>query len=576
MNKLLLSVLTIATVFTYCMSSSSRDSSAFGSEHSRPLKCVYFVPADCKPYPDRAERLFRVMTCVQDFYRKEMVRNGFGAMTFGLEEARPGELKLYEVYAPEDQEAYGRESYWKVRDVVVKELEKQGVDASKEVIVIFQLGLRWEGNKAIEVASFVGAGSAFNGTAWFYDDPMLDSEKLSSKEPGGYYMHPCSIGEFNTHYIGGIAHELGHALTLPHDCELTTENLELGYALMGGGNHTFGRELRNEGKGAFLTYSEALRLSVVPAITGQEPQRRPVDVELVDMKASRVSDKAVLLKGKIKTEKPVLGLVFYEDLDSRSSDYDAKTWVIKPEDDGSFEVVMTEVAPEPSELRVSAVRDIDTVKLASFTYCPDGADNEFEPLERSFQLKKISAALVARDVDALNALVQNDFAQNEKMKTLCEAIVQTISNSTQPIAPSKVADDVKEFDLSYADFLVEQVGWFRMKRCSSLEGDMLVVGDEGYATGLCAHAPSVLKCELGKKWKKFQFACGLQDNHNGSVEFVVRGDDKELFRCSAKLGQVYQAEVDVDGVQNLELIVEDGDDGKNSDHSVWAKPVLSR
>ena len=52
---------------------------------ARPLKCVYFVPSDCQPYPDRAKRLYRVMKYVQDFYRSEMERNGFGPMTAAVE-----------------------------------------------------------------------------------------------------------------------------------------------------------------------------------------------------------------------------------------------------------------------------------------------------------------------------------------------------------------------------------------------------------------------------------------------------------------------------------------------------------
>ncbi len=348
----------------------------------RPLKCAYFVPSDCQPTPDRAERLFRVMKYVQDFYRSEMERNGFGSRSFGLEEETPGKLKLYEVYAPEPQAEYGRDSYWKVHKVVVDELKKQGVDAEKEVVVVFQLGLRWEGEKAIEVSPFVGIGWTDKGFAWFYDDPMLDSEKLSSKEPGGYYYGSCSVGEFNSHYIGGVAHELGHALTLPHDCETSVERATLGNALMGAGNHTFGNETRGEGNGTFLTKSEALRLSVVPAINGKAPEKRPNDVELVSLRPERISETSVRLSGKIKAESPVVGLIFYVDLDSKKSDYDAKTWVVEPTKDGDFEVELTEVAREPSELRVCAVRDCDSVRLAAIKFNPNGSDGDLKPLER--------------------------------------------------------------------------------------------------------------------------------------------------------------------------------------------------
>ena len=82
-----------------------------------------------------------------------------------------------------------------------------------------------------------------------YDDQRLDPRLLSSKAPGGYYGGPCSLGEFNSHYIGGLAHELGHAFGLPHDCQREAERAKRGLSLMGGGNHTYGQEQRGEGPG---------------------------------------------------------------------------------------------------------------------------------------------------------------------------------------------------------------------------------------------------------------------------------------------------------------------------------------
>lgn len=547
------------------------------TEHNRPLKCVYFIPSDCEPIADRAERLFLVMTCVQDFYRQEMERNGFGATTFGLEEEKPGELKLYEVRAPGKQEDYGRDSAWAVRDVVAKELAQQGIDVSKEVIVIFQLGLRWEGKKAIEVGPFVGSGAVSYGTAWFYDDPTLDSDKLSSKEPGGYYNGACSIGEFNSHYIGGIAHELGHALTLPHDCELTTERSVFGNALMGAGNHTFGNDLRGEGKGAFLTYSEALRLSVVPAISGKAPVRRTNDVKLIDLKGTRVSKSVVRFSGKIQTKSPVLGLIFYEDLDSRRSDYDAKTWTVKPGEDGSFEIELTEVSPEPSELRVCAVRDVDTVQLLKVAYNPDGSEGEFGPIESEFQVQKVAAAYSARDPKALRALAAEELTSNENLKTLCEELASIIESPETLETPANVDDKTISFDLTNASFVAQRVGWSRLTRRSFFDGSLLIVGNKAYSSGLCAHAPSELSCDLGKKWKSFRFGYGLEKGGTGSVVFVVYGDGKELFRSTLVADrELHESSVDVSNVQTLKLIVEDGGNGNNSDHSVWIEPTLLR
>ncbi|MCF0234590.1 MAG: hypothetical protein HUK22_06380, partial [Thermoguttaceae bacterium] len=198
----------------------------------RALKVVYFTPADVEPLPGRAERLYRVMERVQRFYRDEMRRNGFGDMTFGLETTAPGALKLYEVRGAKNQREYGRDDAYPIRAEIAAALAESGLDVNKEVLVIFERLLAWEGERAIEVGPYCGVGLPQWGAAWVYDDALLDADSLGDKSPGGFYGRPCSVGEFNSHYVGGVAHELGHALTLPHDCELRAE-AKLGRALMG-------------------------------------------------------------------------------------------------------------------------------------------------------------------------------------------------------------------------------------------------------------------------------------------------------------------------------------------------------
>ena len=544
---------------------------------ARPLKCVYFSPSDCEPCPDRAERLYRVMTCVQDFYRREMDRNGFGPMTFGLETTEPGKLKLYEIKAPDPQATYGRDSHWAVRKIVVEGLKKYGIDAGREVVVIFQQGLRWENGRAIEVASFVGSGSPFNGTAWFYDDPMLDPDKLSSKEPGGSYVgRPCSVGEFNSHYIGGIAHELGHALTLPHDCELNAERPEFGSALMGGGNHTFGRETRGEGKGAFLTFSEATRLSVVPAISGLAPKRLPNDARIDDLDFERTSDTSVRAFGQISAPTPVRALIFYVDPDARAADYDAKTWVVKPDADGKFSVDLTEVVRAPIQLRVTAVRECDAVELLRCNLTPDGSEGEFAPIRSRIAFRKINDAFVAKDVDALKALAET-YPTEDSRRDLCLSLVRVLTEKVALQKPSEVDESVRAFDLSNAAFDEVQVGWARLGRNASFDGSALEVKGIGYASGLAAHAQSVLKTTLGRKWKTFTGLFGMPEGSRGSVTFVVKGDGRELLRVddpNEANGRAFS--LDVSDVDVLELIAGDAGDGVTSDHSQWINPILER
>ena len=95
--------------------------------------------------------------------------------------------------------------------------------------------------------------------------PDPDKITLQVKEHRGY--EPFSLGRFNTVYIGGTIHELGHGLSLPHNLA-TKEEAKRGTALMGAGNYTYRKEWRNQGKGSFLTHSSALRLLVHPLFNG--------------------------------------------------------------------------------------------------------------------------------------------------------------------------------------------------------------------------------------------------------------------------------------------------------------------
>ncbi len=75
-----------------------------------------------------------------------------------------------------------------------------------------------------------------------------------------------------------------------------------------------------------------------------------------------------------------------------------------------------------------------------------------------------------------------------------------------------------------------------------------------------------------------QGQAGLPDTSGGGTcGFRIVGDGRELWR-STKLdpGKPAAFSVDVSGVKELELRVDDGGDGNRTDWGMWFEPVLRR
>ena len=248
--------------------------------------------------------------------------------------------------------SYGRNAAGAVRDEVKSALAKKGIDVDRQTLVIFEVLLEWEGKKATEIGPYVGSGGHLSGTAWVYDDQKLDPRSLGSKAPGGYYHGPCSLGEFNSHYIGGVAHELGHAFGLPHDCERKAERARRGLSLMGGGNHTYGRERRGEGPGTFLSAASAMLLAHSRPFAGEQPEAasRP-HCRLAELNA-QFRDGKLILTGAVDARPPAFGIAAFDDWAKIPGDYDAVSWTCDVDDKGRFQLLVGEMRPGSSQLRL--------------------------------------------------------------------------------------------------------------------------------------------------------------------------------------------------------------------------------
>ena len=552
-------------------------------QDGRPvLRMAYFIPADREPEPDRQARLDRVMTEVQRFYKEGMAQNGYAGMGFELDRDGTGALRIFEVRGKLPMRGYGRNDSAKVRQEVKDVLAGQGLDIDREVVVIFQLLLEWQDGKATELGPFVGGRGAWPGygTAWVYDDEKLDAALLPSKEPGGYYHAPCTLGQFNTHYIGGVAHELGHAFGLPHDCQSEADYAVKGASLMGSGNHVYGKNLRGEGKGAFLSAASALPLSLHPLFTGKRVKATPATSRLTALEAA-FAEGTLTLAGRLEGGDAVKGVVALNLLLDKPGDYHSVGWTCPVAPDGRFRLAVRELKPGNYGLFLRAFTATGVFKTFEFRYAVDGQGiPDLAPFRGVILLLGAQDAFKAED----KALLRRIAAEAGKVLPAGSKVLAKLTHLDKLLSESApvVLADVRANTVLLGDVAYESasVGWGEPLRNQVLAGEnslQIEIGERFYSSGLFAHAPSSYVYALDGKWTRFTAECGLQNGHYGSVVFVVKGDSKELYRSGVDRGLITKSlQLSVKGVRRLELITEDAGDGNGGDWGVWIEPRLLR
>ncbi|MCW1883208.1 NPCBM/NEW2 domain-containing protein [Luteolibacter flavescens] len=556
----------------------------------KKIHIVYWTPSDREPAPRYRERLGVILEDIRDFYAKEMKRLGFGPLTIRLDYAGDGEMKVHLVQGRQPYANYDVQSGSQIRTECLTTLRSAGIDPEKETIVIFCNMSNWDAGKATisQNSPYYAGGSNRQGTAWQVDSPILDLDSLAKKEPrvkDGQYGG-ISIGRYNSIFIGGIAHELGHALGLPHNKERPDEETAFGTALMGSGNRSYGEDLRGEGKGSFLTLAHGLKLASHPVFSGSvKGIDQPANAVLKDV--SIVSHgKAFTFSGTVTADPPPYAVLGYMDPEG-GGDYDATTCTAIPDASGKFTLEAGAFASgKPGVFRVVVVQANGAASSFAgastpFTYpylvAKDGTV-DLSSSQARLQLSPLIEAVSKRDASATASALAAVESSNPAPSVMEAARVRAAT--LVPKAAPSPADETGEVSrLSEAKPSSARVGYGR-PAYNILPGSELLFSCASrlFARGIYAHAPASHAWQLDGKWKALRGRAGLPDgNDGGSCVFVVKADGKEIWRTQkTESGTLRSFELPVEGVKEIALIVEDAGDGNGADWGCWFDPELSR
>ena len=563
-----------------------------GHPSARPvLRVVYFVPSDCAPLNDHAARLDRVMKDVRGFYQEEFRRFGLDDDVLPLEE-RDGKLVIHEVKGKSPAKEYHHMS-GDVTGAEVRAALKGTIDFEREhVLVLYALCRKEPDGRYVFDAPYYGEGGSNQRRGFCHaaDCELLDP-LLLKRDPGRtivytehYYPRmEQTVAAFNSMYLGGIAHEMGHGIGLPHDAGNPAES-GFGESLMGGGNLTYRRNVWGGSPSSYLSRATALQLLSQPLFTRSDKGRWE-DAGGFFKSLSFADDGGSLeIQGEATGKIPPYAVIARVWPVSARTDHGAVSYPVVL-DGGSFRLKIPsgrmasnwltltllhangETFPERFEWRVD-VSGRSNLTILNSEWLVDRAEVAVvkgDPRAKEFVSDEVLAA--ASDPDAAGKL----------------RVLRALLEPGPPLKLEAMTEDTAH--LSDSEWMEAKVGWGGVTRNSfwfdkeNPGSPFLSIMGKFHDKGLYAHTPASHVFDLGGKWKTFKATVGLQygAGKQGSAIFIVKGDGKVLCKSAVLrdgAGQLLGA--DVSGVRLLELETQGGESHNHRSWAVWGDPRITR
>lgn len=336
----------------------------YTSDKMHNLNIVYFIPNDVVEPAEYHRRLSEILLNAQDFFGKEMERNGYGYKTFGLlKDDVKKRIKLIVIKGSQGKAAYPSGGHGAIEKEIAAYRTTHSTEFTGDHYLVILPSATYDSNGEPGGVPFYGTGK----TCYALDYSDQDIKYLGT---GG------TLGTRATKWIGGMIHELGHGLNLPHNRQKYSSEASLGMALMWGGNSTWGVSK------TFLTAADCAVLNTNQIFnTGNNNNYDAVTASIKEIQASYDTTKAaIVVTGKYSSTSPVTDVLYFNDPNVNTEgtgvnkDYNAITWSSKPIGTDSFAIEMPISDLQyksdniPYELKVKLVHQNGNVTETIYSY----------------------------------------------------------------------------------------------------------------------------------------------------------------------------------------------------------------
>ena len=287
-----------------------------GHKHTNNIvKVVYFHSNDQEPLSNWRDRLTRTLDDVSKFYQDEFDK--YGIINEGIPfEKNKGKYVFHVIKGSFQSKVYTKNSGQKIQNEIYNKTNKQIEFSKDHVLIINGLCDKKTDGTYVFHSPYYGTGSSMRGVCQVADCELLDSklltdtiQKMAFSEMMVKYKK-CSVAEFNSWYIGGIAHEMGHIFGLPHDFGNPLEFDSTSISLMGEyGSRHFRDYLWDGKKSSAFSTASILQLMSHPVFThSNKPKSLAVKVDISNLRFSR-NKSGLVLKVDMKAAVVPYGVV---------------------------------------------------------------------------------------------------------------------------------------------------------------------------------------------------------------------------------------------------------------------------